>query len=832
MEIMSDYLKNVSTPTTQSTANPVDNQFILQNIAIKGGDPLFVDHLLWDALPKELIDSESDRRSFYVGLSQFIKTQMMMIRGYRLEDVLAEGESHVSFLRVNLPELIPTLHISRQFIMNMMGHTKNPYSFSDREVYEEELVDYLQERKLNLPLSWYYLLKAQALYLFENYSDALQTIIKSSYLIQSDPSQIQTAEHDFYYSLILAAIYPTANQSTQAYYWKQLLAYQDKLKECATDCPPHFQHKYLLVKAEIARLLQNDYQAMNLYDEAILSARENEFIQNEALANELFAKFWLSKGKERYAQIHFTDAYVGYQKWGAMSKMKQLEEYYLLWLKPPSDKPHFSHDISPTASPGNQNTTLLHLLDFKSAIKASQALSSEMALGWLLEQLMHIMLENAGAERAVLILEEKGKFLIQAERFVENSDTTVLHSLPINNANSSPLPLPLINHVIRTQQFVCLNHAGQKGPFRTDPYMSRQQPKSILCLPLLNQGKLNGILYLENKQLPNIFSSQQIEILQLICMQASISIDNAQLVENLDFALQEREVALQQRERALQKLKSALQRQRELTEAYSRFVPSELLRHLGKESILDVELGDHIQKEMTILFSDIRDFTSISENMTPSENFRFVNGYLSRMEPVINDHNGFIDKYIGDGIMALFPTSADSALQAAIAMCQRLRLYNITRQRPRRPPIKIGISVHTGSLMLGTVGGHNRMDGTVISDAVNLGARLEKLTKQYGVELLISEQTYGRLNNRHQYAIREIDCVAVTGKLKPVTILEVFDTNTPKQIALKKETLSYFKRGLSLYRQQKFSIAIKEFQHILKINPHDSVAQLYIKRCE
>lgn len=816
VEIMNDHFKNVSAQTTQSTANPIDT--------------LFVDNLLWDALPKELIDSQSDQKSFYIGLSQFIKTQMMMIRGNPLEEVLAEGESHLPFLRVNLPDFVPTLHISRQFIMNMMGRTKDLYSFSDTQVDEEELLAYLQDKKLNLPLSWYYLLKAQALYLLENYSEALQTIIKSNNLIQSDPSQIQTVEHDFYYSLILAAVYPTANQSTQEYYWKQLLSYQDKLQEYATDCPPHFLHKYLLVRAEIARLLQNDHQAMDLYDEAILLARENEFIQNEALANELFAKFWLSKGKEKYAKLHFSDAYLGYDKWGAMSKVKQLEESYLLWLKHRLEEDASIHYTS--SSSMDKSTGWRNVFDFKSALKASQVLSSEMALGWLLEQLMYVMLENAGAERAVLILEEKGQFFIQAERFIEDSDTTVLHSLPIDDPNASALPLSLINHVVRTHQPVCLNHGGEKGLFTTDPYMSTQRPKSILCLPLLNQGRLNGILYFENNQVPNIFSPERIELLQLLCVQASISIDNAHLVEHLDFALQERKIALRQREHALQELKSALQRQVELTQAYSRFVPSQLLRHLGKDSIVDVKLGDHVQKEMTILFSDIRDFTSISENMTPSENFRFVNGYLSRMEPVINDHHGFIDKYIGDGIMALFPSSADEAVQAAIAMCQRLDLYNVTRQRPSRRPIKIGISVHTGLLMLGTIGGDNRMDGTVISDAVNLGAKLEKLTKQYGVELLISEQTYLCLKNSAQYAIREIDCVAVTGKSKPVTILEVFDCNEPKQIALKKHTLSHFKRGLYLYRQHKFVLACKEFNFILKVNPQDSVAQLYIKRCE
>jgi class 3 adenylate cyclase len=203
-----------------------------------------------------------------------------------------------------------------------------------------------------------------------------------------------------------------------------------------------------------------------------------------------------------------------------------------------------------------------------------------------------------------------------------------------------------------------------------------------------------------------------------------------------------------------------------------RFVPHAFLRIVGKPSIVDVELGDNKQETMSILFSDIRSFTTLSESMTPDENFTFINAYLERMGPVIRNHNGFIDKYIGDAIMALF-TNADDAVRAGLAMLQTLAAFNAERRPVGQPPIGIGIGINSGSLMLGTIGEKQRMEGTVISDAVNLAARVEDLTKTYREPLLISEFTYQQLADPKVYDIRSVDVVVVKGKTRPVTIYAV-----------------------------------------------------------
>jgi PAS domain S-box-containing protein len=269
----------------------------------------------------------------------------------------------------------------------------------------------------------------------------------------------------------------------------------------------------------------------------------------------------------------------------------------------------------------------------------------------------------------------------------------------------------------------------------------------------------------------------------------------------------------------------------QINKAYERFVPRQFLEFLSKSSILDVQLGDQIQLEMSVFFADIRDFTSLSESMTPEENFKFINSYLSCMEPAIIHNHGFIDKYIGDAIMALFSGEADNAVKAGITMLENLAEYNHHRLLLGHVPIQIGIGINTGSLMLGTVGGENRIDSTVISDAVNLASRVEALTKSYGVSLLITEQTYSALNKPNDYHIRMIDTVKFKGKTQIITVYEVFDVDPPEIKAGKLETLPMFKTALSLYNQEKLAEAAGLFADCLQLNPGDRVAQIYDDLC-
>jgi len=269
-----------------------------------------------------------------------------------------------------------------------------------------------------------------------------------------------------------------------------------------------------------------------------------------------------------------------------------------------------------------------------------------------------------------------------------------------------------------------------------------------------------------------------------------------------------------------------------IAEAYSRFVPREFLTLLGIEDIRKVEVGQQVERKMTILFADIRDFTALSESMSPQENFNFLNSYLVQMEPVIAAHGGFIDKYIGDGIMALFPDSPDAALRCALAMLERLDAYNRGRERAGYSPIKIGIGINTGIVILGTIGGASRMDGTVIGDAVNLAARLERLTKEYRVSILISEYTLYCLDQPGLWSIRFLDRTHVRGKQDNQAVYEVFNGDPTFLMEAKTATLKVFEQALAYYHLDDLGTARERLVACLAIAPDDAAAQVYLERCE
>lgn len=268
-----------------------------------------------------------------------------------------------------------------------------------------------------------------------------------------------------------------------------------------------------------------------------------------------------------------------------------------------------------------------------------------------------------------------------------------------------------------------------------------------------------------------------------------------------------------------------------LNETFEKFVPHEFLKCLEKDHVTEIEIGDHTRTNMSILFSDIRAFTSFSEKMTPAENFQFLNDYLEIMGPIIRQEGGFIDKYIGDAIMALFSQKADDALRAAISMQKQLHDYNIT-QRSQKTPIRIGVGINTGALMLGTIGEHHRMEGTVIGDAVNLASRIEGITKLYGLPILTSQNTVAQLEDKSQFGLRIIDHVQVQGKEEVTTVFEVFDADPPPLHEGKLATLEKFEAAVELYFNQNFEKAAPLFQSIFEQTPQDTIVQRYIQRCQ
>ncbi|MDR2629300.1 MAG: hypothetical protein LBC60_00095 [Spirochaetaceae bacterium] len=271
----------------------------------------------------------------------------------------------------------------------------------------------------------------------------------------------------------------------------------------------------------------------------------------------------------------------------------------------------------------------------------------------------------------------------------------------------------------------------------------------------------------------------------------------------------------------------------EVSQAITPFIPQEFLSILNKSTVMDLQLGDHIKQEMTIFFSDIRQFTDLSENLSPEDSFKFINSYLARIVPEITANGGFVDKYIGDAIMALFPQEkgADMAVRTAIAIQKKLLEYNFHRASCGYRPLSMGIGLHTGTLMLGVVGVEGRMQNTVISDAVNLASRLESITKVFNVSMAISEETFKKLEDPGSYMYRFIGKVRVKGKADPVSVFEIFDGINPEFMERKMKANTYFEQGMLNYYQKRFSEALFNFQKVLEILPGDGASIFYLENC-
>jgi two-component system sensor histidine kinase ChiS len=263
-----------------------------------------------------------------------------------------------------------------------------------------------------------------------------------------------------------------------------------------------------------------------------------------------------------------------------------------------------------------------------------------------------------------------------------------------------------------------------------------------------------------------------------------------------------------------------------------RFVPNEFLRSLGRERITEVMLGDQTQREVTVLFSDIRDYTALAESMTPQENFKFINAFHGRMGPIIRAHRGFVNQYLGDAIMAVFPENPSDALEAAVDMQKVLVRYNEERTAKGGRPIQAGMGLHTGPLIMGIIGDEQRMDATTIADTVNTASRIESLTKYYGANILLSEESWEQCGAHSQCAshLRYLGQVQVKGKKEPIGLYECFDGDPPEIVEKKLKTKADFEAGLQHFFAREFPEAVTAFNKVLKINPEDHPARFFLHK--
>jgi predicted ATPase/signal transduction histidine kinase len=460
--------------------------------------------------------------------------------------------------------------IYRQTVLELMGNLASSDILLGEAYSEEKLLALLLKANDRVGLQHFYLQKVILAYLFGDVELALENAAQAEVYLDVVAGFINVPEYHFYDSLARLAAYPSATKEEQEEHLFYATSNLKKLQKKALSAPMNLQHKCDLIAAEKARVLGDIVIAMEYYDCAIAGAQENGYIQVQALASELAGAFYLSIGREKIAKTYLTEARYCYQRWGAKAKVEHLESIYSQLLTSAS----ISTNIETHKSTSSACTTSSSpgVLDLTTAVKASQTLAGEIVLDKLLAKLMKIVIENAGGQRGFLIIEKEGKWVIEASGCVDADRVNVMQSIPIDFVGEelevTLLAVAVVNYVARTQESIVLNDASREGQFTRTPYIIAVQPKSILCTPLIHQGKLTAILYLENNLTTGAFTPDRLEILELLSSQISISIENAQLYTNLQQFNQNLEMLVQQRtselSQTLEDLKSA---QNKLVEA-------------------------------------------------------------------------------------------------------------------------------------------------------------------------------------------------------------------------------------------------------------------------
>ncbi len=558
--------------------------------------------------------------------------------------------------------------------------------------------------------------------------------------------------------------------------------------------PPNHGHKLTMFDAELAVLKGDKAEAMELFDQAIQQAKQSDHPNDEAAFCEMTARHYRRWGKEEFAELYLQKAYSAYQRWGALRKMRTLTEEY-----PELFRTYSSFDDPEAGSSSITSGEISQTLDIRSIIKASQAISGEIQIEALLTRLLKVLTESAGAQRVIILLNRKGKLQVEALKTIDSP--VEIRRTPLEQF--AEIPASIIHYIEKTRSMVLLENAATEGAFTRDPFIVKSRQKSILGIPIIRQGDLQGIIYLDNRLMAGVFTPERADILKTLSTQVAISLENANYISEMQ----------------------------ELNRSYDRFVPKEFLRLLGKDSIMEVRLGDQQVRQMNILFADIRNFTSLSESIPADETFSLMNDYLTTVTMAIHDNGGIIDKFIGDGIMALFPDEADNALQAAVQMQRRLKDFNAKRLQAGEKPIQIGVGLHIGNVILGTVGTEKRLSTTVIGDPVNLAARLEETTKTNRAGILVSAELVAKLGYPENFNLRPVGFLKVKGKSNKIKVVEEYSAYDEKVAAKIQQYLPLFEEAIEQLDNGHPQAAATRLCEYLEKNPDDKVARQFNDHC-
>ncbi|NER01851.1 MAG: AAA family ATPase [Okeania sp. SIO3C4] len=468
----------------------------------------------------------------------------------RLETLAEEQNKLVDFaMKIEKPAAL-ALAIQQQVAVNLQGYICEQFSLSDENFNENSALEIFADSQYFYGMSTYYFAKLFIHFNYDDYLTAYQLGLEAEKFHKSIYSQFQNVLHDFYQALNLTHIYHQASTAEKEDYLKRLQLYTQRFKLWSDNCPENYSVFSLLLEAEVNRIQGNNYQALEYYERAIDGAKENKYLQLEALANELAAKFHLDWGKEKFAAIYMQQAYYCYARWGAKAKTDQLEKQYpqlltpilksqQLEISPFESWDNFTETFQPTIQEQTNSTKLFKTLDLASILQVTQTISSTIELNQLLSDIVEIILTNAGAQKTVLLIPQTDQWQIRAMAELASDGIVETSTKSLTLTDESLVPIRLIQYVKNTEQSILINKSQTDIPGILEGYLLKYQPQSILCIPLLYQSNLVGILYLEHPTTKGVFTSYRQTIVQFICTQAAISLRNAQLYDQATQALRD-----------------------------------------------------------------------------------------------------------------------------------------------------------------------------------------------------------------------------------------------------------------------------------------------------
>lgn len=679
-----------------------------------------------------------------------------------------------------------------QTVLNLSEPCTSPTDLVGEVYDEDERLPAHEASSDHMAIANAYVNKLILAYLFEDFPKALRIAEEGESKMEAIQSQYDETVFGFYAALARLANYASGGGARKLL--GKVKRGQRRLAKLAKAAPMNYEHKHLLVKAELARVHGLDLAARELYESAIGAAREQGFLNEEALGLELAGRYYLSRGHQDSARHYLRDAHYAYQRWGASTKAQALVERYPQFLTQEDAGRERVTQVRATQSLDRMATTTgtasSMSLDLATVLKASQALSSEVVLSDLLERMIKIVIENAGAERGVLLLERQGELRIEAEGTADNPKVEVLQSVPLTAEEGAPLvPASVILLSRRTRQALVVDNAIDDPRFSKDPYVIATHPKSLLCQPILHQGQLQGLIYLENNMMSGSFTSERIEVLDHLSGQIAVSFTNAALYETLEDKVRERTEQLEVRNRFIR-------------ETFGRYLSDDIVNNI-LETPEGLRLGGE-NRTVTIMLADLRGFTSMSEGLPPEKVVSIINNYLSVMTDVILSYQGTIDEFIGDAILVVFGAplwrrdDAERAVACALAMQQAMTTVNERNREAGLPEVAMGIGINTGQVVVGNIGSAKRAKYGVVGRHINLASRIESFT--VGGQILVSESTKAEVEAKVELRIDSEMVVAPKGVKESIAIFDVGGIGGRHNIYLEKEerTLVPFRRPVPI----------------------------------